>query len=582
MRWKRAWRSGPAVLVVGLAVIIDALPLLTPAHAQSPRAEAADTIYLGTIITMDKSAPRAEAIAIRGELIAAVGTRADVLALKGPSTKVVELGNRALLPGFIDAHGHLTATAAFLQYANLSSPPAGPINSIRELQKALRSYIKDRKIPPGQWVIGYGYDDSLLTERRHPTREDLDAVSTAHPVFVVHVSGHFSAANSLLLSQAKITSASPDPPGGVIRRQPGSREPNGVLEETAHMALFAQVPKPSLANSLPLISQAMKTYASMGTTTVQDGGAMPENLALLTEAARQKLLTLDVVAYRLRAPPTAAFPAELSFGTYRDRLKIGGVKLILDGSPQGKTAFLSEPYHVPPPGETAAYRGYPSMTTEVATKAVREAIERDVPLLAHANGDAAAQVLIDAVDVARRETGHTKSQVVMIHAQTVRDDQLDRMKALNIVPSFFVGHTFFWGDWHRDETLGPVRAARISPARSAIDRGLAFTLHNDAPVVPPNIIRTLWSATTRRTRTNKTLGPEQRLSIEEALAGVTINAARQYSEDDRKGSIEAGKLADLVIVSQNPLSMDPERLLDLRVVQTVSHGRTVYSAPGKQ
>ena len=550
--------------------------LIDPAFAQTPAP--ADTIYIGRIVTMETSTPLAEAVAISGDTIVAVGTRAAVMRLRGEKTRVVELGERALLPGFIDAHGHLTATAAFSQYANLSSPPAGPVKSIRELQDALRRHIKERTIPAGQWVIGFGYDDSLLAERRHPTRVELDAVSTEHAVFAVHVSGHFSAANSRLLAMAKITAASTNPPGGAIRREKGTQEPDGVLEETAHMALYAMAPRPGLAESLPTITSALATLASMGITTVQDGGATPETLAQLTEAARAKLLTLDVVAYRLLLPPSAPFPADLVFGSYRDRLKIGGVKLILDGAVQGKTAYLSAPYLIPPSGQAASYRGYASMPQEVLNKAVHEAIARSVPLLAHANGDAAAEMLIEAVAAARRDPGQTTSKVVMIHAQTVRDDQLDRMSGLGMIPSFFIGHTFYWGDWHREETLGYPRAERISPARSAIERGLAFTLHNDAPVVPPDIVRTLWSATTRRTRTGDILGPSQRLTIVEALAGVTINAARQYSEEDRKGSIRAGKLADLVILSQNPLGMDPERLLDLRILETISHGQSVYRA----
>jgi len=210
---------------------------------------------------------------------------------------------------------------------------------------------------------------------------------------------------------------------------------------------------------------------------------------------------------------------------------------------------------------------------------VRETLTHNVPLLAHANGDAAAQMLIDAVAMVRQETGRLEPKVVMIHAQTVRDDQLDRMAAINILPSFFIGHTFFWGDWHRDETLGFRRAERISPARSALERGIAFTLHNDSPVVPPDMMRTLWSAVTRRTRSNDILGPAQRLTVMEALAGLTINGARQYGEQDRKGSIAVGKLADLVILDRNPLEVEPDALAQIKVVETISHGRTIYRQP---
>jgi predicted amidohydrolase YtcJ len=315
----------------------------------------------------------------------------------------------------------------------------------------------------------------------------------------------------------------------------------------------------------------------MGLTTVQDGGALPENIAMFEEAARRKLLTLDVVAYRIWMPVGSAFPENLNFGQYRDRFRLGGIKMVLDGSPQGKTAFLTKPYVVPPPGQSKDYRGYPSMPRPLVEKAVREVIAKKVTLLAHANGDAAADILIDAVAAARREAGNNEAKVVAIHAQTVRADQLDRMAALAITPSFFVGHTFFWGDWHRDETVGEPRAENISPTRWAADRAIPFTMHNDAPVVPPDMLRTLWSAATRRTRSNDILGPMQRLSIHEALEALTINGARQYSEQDRKGSISVGKLADLVILNRNPLEVDPERILgQLRIEETISHGKTIY------
>jgi predicted amidohydrolase YtcJ len=364
----------------------------------------------------------------------------------------------------------------------------------------------------------------------------------------------------------------------VIRRQAGSREPDGVLEETAHMAVFGQLPRAGLEESLAELPRALAYYASFGLTTVQDGAAGPEALALLREADRRGLLTLDVVAYRLWTPVGTSFPVDVQYGTYQGRVRLGGIKLMLDGSPQGKTAWLSQPYLVPPTGQPASYSGYPTLPPAVVTTAVTESLQRNVPVIAHANGDAAAEALIDAVRAARAATGRPGPLVVMIHAQTVRDDQLDRMGALGMIPSFFTGHTFYWGDWHRDQTLGLPRAERISPARSAIERGLAFTLHTDAPVVPPDMLRTLWSATTRRTRSGDILGPAQRIGTAEALAGLTINAARQYGEADRKGAIRPGLLADLVILSRDPLAVDPESLRDVQVVETISRGRTVHRA----
>lgn len=547
------------------------------AQPDRPPLPPADTVYVGTLITMERDAPVAEAIAVRGEVIVAVGSTRDMMRWRGRNTRIVQLGRSALLPGFIDAHGHLTATAAVARYANLASPPSGAVRSMKDLQEAIRRQMA--RVPsPDQWVVGFGYDDSLIAEKRHPTRADLDAISTSRPIFLVHVSAHISVANSRLLALAGIDASTPDPVGGVIRRETGSLEPNGVLEEAAHMGLYARMPQPAAKEELSLLTTALDTYARSGITTVQDGAASAENLALLTQAAKLKFLKLDVVAYRLWLAAKAPFPAELAFGNYVNRLKICGVKIILDGSPQAKTAWLSEPYLVPPPGQPATYRGYPTMTQEVVARAAHEALSRHVPLLAHANGDAAEQSLLDAVAAARRDTLDTTTPVVMIHAQTVRDDQLDRMKALGVIPSFFVAHTFYWGDWHRDQTLGSPRAERISPTKSALDRGIAFTLHNDSPIVPPDIIHTLWSAATRRTRSGQVLGPEQRITVAQAIGSVTINAARQQGEEDQKGSLRAGKRADFVILSQNPLTTDPERLLDLRILQTISHGQTVYRA----
>jgi len=551
------------------------LAALLIATAALKAAVAAPTLYVGRIITMDPSQPFAEAVLVEGERIVAVGGKELRKAHEGDA-RVVELGRRAMLPGFIDAHGHLTATAAYINFVNLSPPPVGPVADVARLQTTLREHIERERIPAGRWVVGVGYDDSLLKEKRHPTRDDLDVVSREHPIFIVHVSGHLSVGNSALLSQVGISSETVDPPGGAYRRRADSREPNGVFEEMAHYAVMARLPRPNPDGALIGLQKTLAYLASRGLTTVQDGGANTENLQLLQSAAQNGLLNLDVVAYRYWSPIGMALPKEFVSNEYQNRFRVDGVKIILDGSPQGKTAFLSRPYTVPPVGRDASYRGYPSLPEPVVQKAVTAALQARVPLLAHANGDAAAEILIDAVDAAAVAEA---PRVVMIHSQTVRDDQLDRMARLRITPSFFVSHTFFWGDWHREETLGVERAIRISPTRSATERGIRYTLHNDPPVVPPDMIRTLWSATTRRTRSGEVLGREQRASTHEALAGITLDAARQYGEEASKGSISAGKQADFVIVDQDPLAMDPENLLQLQVLETISRGKTVFLAP---
>ncbi len=547
------------------------------AFAAPAKAQDADIIFVGQhIITVDPTTTGANAVAIRGERILAVGDQDTVFRHKTEDTWIVDLGNRALLPGFIDSHGHVGIQSKLLKFANLSPPPVGSVTNIEEVGKALRRHIRDREIPAGQWVIGFGYDDSLLAEGRHPNREELDAVSAEHPVFLMHASGHLGVANSMALVAVGITADTENPAGGVIRRRPDSTEPDGVLEESAMWQVYTALPQPSLKASVEQLVDVQAYYASKGITTLQEGGASAQDISVFRAAASQNKLFLDIVAYAHWLAGKAEMPALGKLGEYSNRFKVGGIKLVLDGSPQGKTAYLSEPYAVPPPGHDADYVGYPAIPAETVDRAVHDILAESIPLLAHANGDAAAEMLINAVEQATRSLSVTDTRVVMIHAQTVRDDQLDRMAVLGMVPSFFSAHTFFWGDWHRDSVLGPQRADRISPTRSALDRGVVFTVHNDAPVTPPVPIDLLWSTVNRRTRSGDILGPMQRIDVYEAIKALTINGAYQYFEEDRKGSITAGKLADLVILSQNPLKIDSVSIRDIRVVETISHGRSVF------
>jgi len=563
-----------------------AFGLATLLLAAGSWAAPADTVFIGeNIVTLreanktsgDGTGEPAEpsALAIDGDRIVWMGPSSEAKAWIGTETEVIDLKGNALLPGFIDAHGHLLFSASTLDFANVSSPPVGEVTDFKSLQQTLRRHIGDKQIPKGEWVIGFGYDDSLLRESRHPEKEDLDAASSEHPVVLLHVSGHLFAANSLALSRVGYTAASPDPEGGHIRRKPGSREPNGVLEETATKPLQgAAQPK----WNADLIKRTLVRYASYGITTVQDGATDPAGLGLLQSMAAQGVLTLDTVAYVLTQFASPGTPLPSASREYTNGFRVGGVKLLLDGSPQGKTAWLSKPYHVPPPGKSPDYRGYPIMAQEITDSRVDEVLGRDVQLIAHANGDAAIDSLLDAVEksLAGRKS-MPDHRTVMIHAQTVREDQLDRMRTLGVMPSYFSAHSFFWGDWHRDSVLGE-RAFRISPLRSTIDREIPFTVHNDAPVVPPDMIRLLWATTNRQTRSGKVLGEEQRISVRDALLAITRNAAWQYFEEDSKGSLETGKRADLVLLSENPLNMKPEDLLRLKVLGTWSRGIRVFAA----
>lgn len=557
--------------VTGLALVASQLVF---ASTFSWAAEAADTIFTGEhIITMEAEENAPTAIALREERIVWMGSSDDIEAHSGPDTKVVELGDRALLPGFIDAHGHITFLAVTLQMANLASPPVGGVTNIAELQEELRTHMAKQKLAAESWVVGNGYDDSLLKEQRHPTRADLDAVSTDHPIALMHVSGHLAAANSKALDLAGINADTPDPAGGVIRRRPNG-EPNGVLEESATYPLRGFMFGAS-ADPMANLSAALAEYASYGITTAQDGATSAEAVSLLQAAAAADVLTMDVVAFPItrKAEP---LPEAWAVGEYNKRFKVGGVKLMLDGSPQGKTAFLSKPYAVPPKGQNAEYRGYPAMPMPQVQSLVSYYLGAGIPILAHANGDAAGDMLIQAVTKGLTDNKALDHRTVMIHAQAARKDQLDDMAELNMIPSFFSSHVFYWGDWHRDSVFGSERAANISATRSAVRRNMHFTLHNDAPIVPPNMLRLLWATTNRLTRSGQVLGADQRLTTYEALRAITVDAAYQAFEEKDKGSLAVGKLADLVVLSKNPLLMPSTDLQSLTVEQTWSHGRQVH------
>ena len=510
-------------------------------------------------------------IAVKNKEIIWIGSHKNAKRIQG---KHIDFGNQAILPGFIDAHGHASYLAFATQVANIASPPVGKINTIKELQAKLKKYIKDSNLQPGEWLMGLGYDDSLLEEQRHPTKDDLDEVSTEHPIYLIHVSAHLGAANSLGMSLANIDSKTQDPSGGKIRRYENSSEPNGVFEETAAYPL-QQLAMSAYKDPIGSVRKAMEIYAMNGITTAQDGASSPETIGLMQAADAQGMINLDIISYPIGQNGLDKDLDSINFGNYEGRLKIGGIKLILDGSPQGKTAYLTEPYYKPPHSETESYKGYPLIPQSEVSKWVKQYADLNIPIMAHANGDAAADMLIEAVKKAEITSDH---RTIMIHAQTVREDQLDQMKELKIIPSYFSTHTFYWGDWHRDSVFGQDRAMRISPTKSTLNRKMPFTVHNDAPVVPPDMIRLLWSTTNRMTRSGKILGEDQRISTYEALKAITINAAYQHFEEDIKGTIEVGKQADLVVLSKDPLSIDTKNLLEINVVATFSRGVEVFNA----
>ena len=539
-----------------------------------------DILFLGEhIVTMDPDQPAVEAVAVRGETIVAAGSRTEVLALRGAGTRVIELGDRALLPGFIDAHGHFLAVGRALDALSLHPPPVGDVGNIDDVVRKIRTWIEERDIPPGGLVVGSGYDDSLLAEGRHPTRDDLDRASTGHRIVLTHVSGHLRTANSAALAAAGVTAETPDPPGGHIRRRAGSREPDGVLEERAGALVAASgLFSPTPAETGALARRAVGEYVRHGTTTVQDGSTGWETIDALRAAAASEPFAADIAVFpRFRAMADAE--RVVHEPDYRGGLRVAGVKFSLDGSPQGRTAWVTEPYVEGPPGAPPGYRAYGTLDPDAYKAGAASLIRRGVPIIVHANGDAAIDVMLDGVDAAVAGLEPMPDhRAVIIHAQLMRADQLDRAAALRVVPSFFSAHAFFWGDWHR-RSFGEARGNNVSPVRWAIERGVRFTVHNDSPIVPPDIMRLVSITVNRKTRSGHLLGPHQRATVREALHAVTLGAAHQYFEEQTKGSIAVGKQADLVVLGENPLFANPAALEHIPVVETFSRGRSVYARP---
>jgi len=556
-------------------VLIANAVLLLALGGTTGSAQQADLIFAGEhIITMDGS--NAAAVAVRGDRIVASGSRADVFQLNGAGTRVIELGEQALLPGFIDAHGHFSGVSRYADLLDLSSPPVGGITSVEDIVQALRLRIEQKQIPAGELVFGFGYDDSLLAEGRHPNRDDLDRASTNHPIVVRHVSGHLLAANSMALEAAGISGTTQNPDGGIIRRRAGTNEPDGVMEETAMGAFPGSGANMGPEKLSQLRREAIDIYAGYGITTIQDANISSAYADLLREEAIAEPYAVDIVAFIMANPLSDEELQAVSHDqTYTGGFRVGGVKFTLDGSPQGRTAWMSQPYTQGPPGQSADYVAYPSYSPEAYKARMPDLLARGVPVLAHANGDAAIQLMIDGIAEAVAGEDLPDHRSVAIHAQLARPDQLLRFKELGIVPSYYSVHPYFWGDWHR-LSFGEERASFISPVKATVELGIPHTVHNDSPVVPPDIMRLISITVNRQTRSGYVLGPDQRASVVEAIYAVTQGAAYQYFEEDEKGSITVGKRADFVILEQNPLLVDPQELGDIAIVETFSRGASVF------
>ncbi|PSV54587.1 amidohydrolase [Photobacterium sp. GB-1] len=540
----------------------------------------ADTIYSGgDIITINDKQPEVEAVAVKNGKILATGSLSDIEKHKNAETNIVDLKGNTLIPGFVDAHGHVFNVGLQALSANLLPPPDGEgrdINSLIELTNQWHKDFPERSDKVG-WIIGFGYDDSQLTEKRHPTAEDLDKISTELPVILIHQSGHLAAVNNKALEVAGVTDKTEDPEGGIFVRKKGSQQPNGTLEENAFYYVLGKVlANMSNEDNEKIFKAGMELYSQFGYTTGQEGRAFPNIMPIMQKVSEEGNSPIDVVAYPDIVIASQTISGPYLSNDYKNNFRIGGAKLTIDGSPQGKTAWLTQPYFEPPKGKDGSYVGYSAISNNDTFKYVDQAFENNWQILAHANGDAAIDVFIAAVKQAEDKYGKKDRRPVLIHGQTIRPDQINSLKELGIFPSLFPMHTYYWGDWHRDSVLGPERAEFISPTKTVYDKGIKFSSHHDAPVALPDSMRVLSATVNRRSRTGDIIGPTERVSPLIGLKAMTIWPAYQHFEEDKKGSIEVGKEADFVILSDNPLKIDPLKIEDIKIQATINDGKTVY------
>jgi predicted amidohydrolase YtcJ len=522
--------------------------------------------------------PNVEAIAVKGGLILAVGNREEIEeSHEGNGTVVVDLGGKTLLPGFVDSHGHYINGLSVANQAKVYAPPAGPGKDVPSILAAIEGFRTKNSVPAGKLIQAYGYDENVMPDGRLLNRDDLDAAFPKNPVIVGHVSMHGGVLNSAALELFGISAETETPPGGIIVRKPGTSEPHGLIMETAYLPVFANLPAPSREQEVDWTRAAQMLYAEAGVTLAHEGATHADQLALMQRAAAAGANIIDVVAYPFMTDLekiVADNPIE-NWGRYDNRLKIGGVKITQDGSPQGKTAFFTTPYLTGGPGGEENWRGEPTMPQAELNQLVASVYAMNVPLIVHTNGDATIDMFLEAYEMARASDLTRPWNVTTIHTQFLREDQIPKFAEYGIRPSFYTLHTYYFAAAH-ELNRGPEQAAYISPMRDGIDAGLHPTNHTDFYVAPLDQMFMMWSAVNRISREGEVIGPEQRITPMEAIKSQTIWAAEQYDEADRRGSLEVGKLADFVILDGNPLEVDPNLIGEIQVLETIKEGRTIY------
>jgi len=528
------------------------------------------TLYFnGNILTMDKRYPRVEALLVIGDKIGAAGDLKTIESMTDATAERINLEGKTLMPAFVDGHSHVIMFGSMLNKCDLSE-----CRSFDEILDTIADFRLKNDLTHGEKINCYGYDLAILKEGKHPTAAVLDKLGVDNPISCMHASLHMGVYNTAAMKAAGLDDSYSFSGSGVVGRDENGHL-NGYFEEGAKRVMSEFMSAGTNSNFEDSYLFAEEYYLKNGVTTIQDGGHVNEDrLEKYKKLSETGKITADVVLYlepRLKDPEFWERALSIIGKNYENHVKIGGVKMFLDGSPQAKTAWMSEPYE-----NEKDYRGYPNLSDETVYNVLEKASRAGLQVLAHCNGDAAAEQYITAWErVLEINPDARKIRPVMIHAQTVRYDQLERMAKTNMIPSFFIGHTYFWGDTHL-ENFGEERGSRISPVNKALNLGLHINFHQDSPVTKPNMLHSIWCAMNRITRSGRVIGEENKIDVYDALIAATVGGAYEYFEENTKGILKAEAVADLIILDSDPTEIDPLKIKDIKVLETIKNGKTVF------
>lgn len=541
----------------------------------------ADTIfYGGPIVTVNQKNEEVEALAVLNGKIVALGSKQAVVKdWQSDKTKVVDLKGQALMPGFVEPHVHIIVTSMFENiWLNLSNFKL-PYDTIDTISEKLKAELKN--VPPGGWLTGFGVDPSRTSPFMAELNADiLDKVSSEVPIFIVNQSGHIAYANRKAFELAGITDQTPNPAGGGIYVKDAQGKLTGKLvEPPTYLPFTAKMPVPSEAQLLGAIQKTMKKMSSTGVTTVSEM-SVGANFSVDKEAGIYKALAAkSMLPIRIRgylwgeALPIGYSNIKPNEGD--DRLRFIGVKYISDGSTQGLTAALHNSYDYP---KGSKFSGDLDYSDEKIFNLMKPFFDQGWQISVHSNGDKAIEQTLNNYSKLLAGNPRPQDRRLRIEHFTVNtEDQVKKAVSLGVVPSFTIGHVHYWGDAFNDQILGPKRSERIDPTGDFKRAGGRFSLHSDTPVSNVGPLNYITESVTRLTQSPfmKVLGPDQRISVDDAIRGITIDAAYQIMLDDKVGSLEVGKLADFVILEQNPRKTDPLKIRHIKVKETWIDGKPV-------